>query len=1653
MNTHALHMSTSRWWFALLSALTVVGIVASLGLSFLSHPQIAHAASTTIFEDGFENTPKFSNPLWEQSDNKWSTSGASKRTGSKGANVKGNTGNSDDVLKQEESTEGYESVTLSYWFKVKKNLEANDNDRVRVQWYDGSSWTTLYTINHTDNGDGWVQKTHNLPAGADDNANFAFRFVAKLDSQSSDQVYFDDVSLTGNEIKTEILALNLTSVCSADPDETRRWRVHNPNPFDVEVDWEVVGAGQSGTITAKAAGTGEPKWPGNLDGDDYTFFETTTVGGANTTKIYWEDENEETQSKTKASGGATCTGTLIVKKVVENDDDASDLEADDFYFTINGGDPIQFEEDGENEVTTPIGAFTVVETEQSTHSVTYDGCEGELGDAETKVCTITNNDIPPSASLRICKLIVDSEGNIIDGDEVDAEFSVDVTGPDFDETVEFETTLSLDTDLVSNNDDAVDAQCRVFEGLPEGKYEYEAEEIDSDAVWGVPLYHDYFNETPEHTSDFYELTEDGSEGDEDNADGVINLADGGMRTLAIVNTLAGGQGGGDNACTVTIYSDTTNTVTEKGDANAQALSFIHNAWTAVIDGATWIWGDDPVVDTTVDETQTFVRTFEWSGSIASAVLKIATDNYYTVRLNGVEVGSEQSNENNFQIATQDEFSGTLVTNEIIEGVNTLEIEATNKGVSGSSPTSNPAGLLYSLTIVSTEEGDECMTAPVHQCENLLVNGSFEEPIVTNNSLWQKFASVAGWTIQNMANDSATTLEGHRGWSGNAAADGEQYVELDGDHSTKITQSVTTIPGATYELFWAFAPRHNIAAEQNQLSVFIDDILVATEGPATGSAGLTVEDWTESSHVFVAASGSTDVMFADGGPSNSYGTFLDNAQLCLVAEPEEAPYCGDGVVNQEWEQCDGGEQCTDWCQVPTNQCTEDVFARVVVNTISNTGSGDVTSDIYLGQGVNPIPESTWFPLVLGGSPIIDPAISGYADVPGLAVQRADGEVTLLLYGSRTGADKEHANGYIEFHNSEALTQTSLPGQDKLEKGFDGKKKVKPGQDEVWIDSGLSHFWLTTTTADDGYTTTYADAPQCGAKIVAHKIICTDESELPNWGTGGPNIDADTAQDWVDDHKSCSFAADWEFEWVSHSERTDPGDTLVGYAGGNWTTFGPTDESGMTMTVIPTEALESKMWFREVLQEGYIPFTHDQNGNTNADDYSAEFYCHTDVLNYDNYDRLDNAVEEETYYCVGWNHAIPDEPDDAHLTIYKYTDYADGTFEFTVSGSEFLDTFELTTESGSAQSGSIGLAAGTYSVIETVPEGWFYDSENSFCEYNGDSEGEAQINGHYISVEEGDYVSCYFYNEVDQTCPEGYHFDLQSGQCVENGGDSHADVGLTKTVSDETPEVGDTVTYTITATNAGPQAAGSILVYDLLPPGVTYVSHTASNGDDSYDETTGEWDILSLGVEGSATLEITVTVDSGEEGQSILNSAYIEESDSVDNNSENDSASAAITVEDEEEDDDNDNNGPGPGPISPNGGGGNGPISTLGGGLVLGASSLGGQVLGESCGLYLDQHLRQGSPFNSPDQVTKLQEFLNKHGFGSFVPTGFFGPLTFNAVKAFQAEYAEQILFPWNITEPTGLVYLTTIRQINLLECPDLTLGVPELVPWSSNSFIQ
>ncbi len=77
-----------------------------------------------------------------------------------------------------------------------------------------------------------------------------------------------------------------------------------------------------------------------------------------------------------------------------------------------------------------------------------------------------------------------------------------------------------------------------------------------------------------------------------------------------------------------------------------------------------------------------------------------------------------------------------------------------------------------------------------------------------------------------------------------------------------------------------------------------------------------------------------------------------------------------------------------------------------------------------------------------------------------------------------------------------------------------------------------------------------------------------------------------------------------------------------------------------------------------------------------------------------------------------------------------------------------------------------------------------------------------------------------------------------------------------MDDATPEAGREVTFTVTVTNAGPDAATGVSILDPVPAGLSLVSDDAGAG--SYDAATGEWQVGTIAAGGSATLTLAVEV---------------------------------------------------------------------------------------------------------------------------------------------------------------------------------------------------
>ncbi len=91
----------------------------------------------------------------------------------------------------------------------------------------------------------------------------------------------------------------------------------------------------------------------------------------------------------------------------------------------------------------------------------------------------------------------------------------------------------------------------------------------------------------------------------------------------------------------------------------------------------------------------------------------------------------------------------------------------------------------------------------------------------------------------------------------------------------------------------------------------------------------------------------------------------------------------------------------------------------------------------------------------------------------------------------------------------------------------------------------------------------------------------------------------------------------------------------------------------------------------------------------------------------------------------------------------------------------------------------------------------------------------------------------------------------------------DLTIAKGVDDSTPNVGDTITFTMTVSNAGPDLATNVEVTDIILPGFTYVlgSMTGGTTQDESDPTGAglNWDIASVPVGSPVVLTFDAVVN--------------------------------------------------------------------------------------------------------------------------------------------------------------------------------------------------
>ena len=85
-----------------------------------------------------------------------------------------------------------------------------------------------------------------------------------------------------------------------------------------------------------------------------------------------------------------------------------------------------------------------------------------------------------------------------------------------------------------------------------------------------------------------------------------------------------------------------------------------------------------------------------------------------------------------------------------------------------------------------------------------------------------------------------------------------------------------------------------------------------------------------------------------------------------------------------------------------------------------------------------------------------------------------------------------------------------------------------------------------------------------------------------------------------------------------------------------------------------------------------------------------------------------------------------------------------------------------------------------------------------------------------------------------------------------------VTLSKSASTASAQVGDVVTFTITATNAFAQAINNVAISDVLPTGMAYSTHVATSGTVNVNGQDVSWSLPEIPANGSAQLILAVSL---------------------------------------------------------------------------------------------------------------------------------------------------------------------------------------------------
>jgi len=178
--------------------------------------------------------------------------------------------------------------------------------------------------------------------------------------------------------------------------------------------------------------------------------------------------------------------------------------------------------------------------------------------------------------------------------------------------------------------------------------------------------------------------------------------------------------------------------------------------------------------------------------------------------------------------------------------------------------------------------------PAYAAPNVIVNGSFEQPIAGNGN-FRSFSAgdsgIPGWTITGPGGTAVAIVDTNFSQNGVTfnAADGVQWLDLTGVTSNVregVAQVFATIPGEVYSIVFdlgnttggfVFGTQSDVSIEINGVDLVGAPVVNADPDPT----GLAYEEFTIP---FTAATALTTLGFINDDPSSDNSNALDNVRV-------------------------------------------------------------------------------------------------------------------------------------------------------------------------------------------------------------------------------------------------------------------------------------------------------------------------------------------------------------------------------------------------------------------------------------------------------------------------------------------------------------------------------------------------------------------------------------------------------------------------------------------------------------------------------------------------------------------------------------------------------------------------------------------------------